>query len=192
MNAAFKIVLLSVFAASSLQAAPVYKSEKEGGVPFYSSKPASGEAKPAELPPIMRGEVKLVKGELVTCSNHGGINCQSGPDKDGSVICYDGFTGASARYRFSCNSPRLEIADVSEPDPKGAFKVSIRNTTSVVAAKPAVLYKPETGPQVKLAGPEEIEAFGMAEFLFNPPGSVKPLKKPDLSVIDITCANCPS
>ena len=188
LAAAFPFFLI----AGSLQASPVYKSEKTGGVPFYSSRPDSSDAKPAELPPIMRGEVKLVKGELVTCSNHGGINCQSGPDKDGSVICYYGFTGAAARYRFSCNSPRLEIAEVTDPDEKGSFIVSVRNTTSVAAAQPAVLYRPEIGPQVKLHGPDQIEAFGLGEFTFVPAGPEKPFKKADLSVLDITCANCPS
>lgn len=186
------LALFFVLMADLVYAAPVYKADSPKGVPLYSSKPSSSEAKPAELPPIMRGEVKLVKGELVTCSNHGGINCQSGPDKDGSVICYDGFTGAAARFRFSCHSPKLELADVTDLDEKGAFKVSVRNTTSVVAAKPAVLYKPEIGPQVKLNGPDQIDAFGLAEFSFSPVGPEKPFKKADLSVLEITCANCPS
>lgn len=32
------------------------------------------------------------------CSYHGGVNCSAGRDWDGSVICYDGWTGSSVSY----------------------------------------------------------------------------------------------
>jgi hypothetical protein len=32
------------------------------------------------------------------CSSHGGVSCASGPDRDGSVICNDGWTDSSVSY----------------------------------------------------------------------------------------------
>lgn len=32
------------------------------------------------------------------CSGHRGVNCDAGPDSDGSVICNDGWTGSSVMY----------------------------------------------------------------------------------------------
>jgi hypothetical protein len=32
------------------------------------------------------------------CSGHGGVNCSTGSDSDGSVICNDGWTGSSVEY----------------------------------------------------------------------------------------------
>ncbi len=32
------------------------------------------------------------------CSGHGGVNCDAGPDSDGSVICNDGWKDSSCSY----------------------------------------------------------------------------------------------
>ena len=32
------------------------------------------------------------------CSHHGVVNCSAGPDRDGSVICNDGWRGSSVDY----------------------------------------------------------------------------------------------
>lgn len=33
------------------------------------------------------------------CSGHGGVNCAAGADKDGSVICYDGWRKSTVSYK---------------------------------------------------------------------------------------------
>lgn len=184
--------ILILAAANVAVASPVYKwTDKEGKV-HYTSTPPSKDAKPAQLPDIMRGEVKLVEQKLVTCDKHGGVNCQAGTDSDGSVICFDGFKGATARFRFTCNSPKLEIADISELGDNGAFTVFIRNAKSVEAQKPVVNVKPAEGKEVTLKGPETIPAFGVAEFQFVPITPDKKLPKPTVADISVSCANCPA
>lgn len=170
----------------------VYKWEDRNGVVHYSSKPVSADAKPAELPKIMRGEAKLASQPLVSCKEHGGINCQAGPDSDGSVICYDNFKEASPRYRFSCNSPKLEITDVSDWDAQGNFKVYVRNANAVAASVPTVLFKPENAPEVKLDGPGEVDPFGLAEFDFKKGDKQLALRgKVTIAQLTLNCANCP-
>jgi len=171
-------------------AGPIYSWKDKNGVKHYTTKAPSKTAKPAKLPTINRGEMKLVKKKLVSCKSHGGIDCQAGADKDGSVVCYDGFKGASARYRFSCSTPKLEISEVSEVSERGEFKVYIRNSKAVKASKPAVFFKPDTGREFKLSGPKEIEPFGIAEFDYEPVEDAKPVTKVTLAQINITCANC--
>jgi len=45
------------------------------------------------------------------CSGHGGVNCAAGSDYDGSVVCYDGWTGSSVLYSSmdSCRSDSTSI-----------------------------------------------------------------------------------
>lgn len=184
------LIALLVAFPSAATAEKVYKWTDVDGNVHYTSTPPSPEAKPAELPPIMRGEVKLAKPNLVSCADHGGIDCQAGPDQDGSVICFDAFTGATARYRFSCNSPKLSITTVSDPDPNGQITIFVRNSKSVEAAKPAVFFKGDESQEIKLDGPEKIDAFGVAEFLISN-DKIGELEKPTIAQLRVTCANCP-
>ncbi len=189
---AFAAITACAFSASAVFADPIYKSTTKDGSVVYSSKPPTKGAKPAELPEIMRGEVKLVEQKLTTCDKHGGVNCPAGPDSDGSVICLDGFKSASARFRFTCNSPKLEISDISDLAPDGTFTVFVRNTKSVAAQKPVVTYKTADGKAVKVQGPESIDGFGVAEFH----ATLKvtedaPPKRLTMADVDLTCANCP-
>ncbi|MCB0353028.1 MAG: DUF4124 domain-containing protein [Bdellovibrionales bacterium] len=184
-------LILGISFAESLLAAPVYTWTDESGVVHYSSTQDSKRAKPAELPEINRGEVLIKKTELVSCADHGGIDCQAGSDQDGSVICYDGFRGATARYRFTCASPKLQITDVSELSQDGSFRVTVRNSRSVEANSPAVLYTPDQGPEVSLSGPEKIGAFEVAEFLFTAKNSDIPKEKVTIAQLNVVCANCP-
>lgn len=178
------------FGLASVSAAPIYTWEDEFGVTHFSSKKEDPRAEKAALPEINRGDVKLVERKLISCGSHGGINCQAGADTDGSVICYDGFRGASARFRLSCNSPKLEIATISDLEIDGRFQVTVRNSKSVAANDPAVLYRPELGKEFKLEGPEEIEAFGIAEFIFVPKDADPPTGPVDLAQLEVLCANC--
>lgn len=192
-----KLLLLAactvgIFSASAVVADTVYKATTKDGTVLYSNKPTTKNAKPAELPKIMRGEVKLVEQKLTTCDKHGGVNCPAGPDSDGSVICLDGFKAASARFRFTCNSPKLEISDISDVAPDGSFTVFVRNTKSVAAQKPVVSYKNPDGKEVKVQGPESIDGFGVAEFHSSlPGGDVVPPKRLTMADLNLSCANCP-
>ena len=169
----------------------VYKWQDEHGAVHYSTKPTSGAAQRADLPPIMRGEMKLGQQKLVSCAEHGGINCQAGADTDGSVICYDGFTGATNRFRFSCASPKLSIADISDLRADGTFAVTIRNAKSVAAAKPRVMFVRADGTEVALKGPEQVEAFGVGEFSLDNKEAGELSVKPNAGQLKVECANCP-
>lgn len=185
------LIGLVAYLPCSAFGAPVYKvTEKDGSI-TYTSKAPSKDAKPAKLPEIMRGEVKLVEQKLLTCDKHGGVNCQAGPDSDGSVICLDGFKNAAARFRFTCNSPKLEITDISETSPQGGFTVFVRNSKSVAAQKPILLYTTRDGKEVKIAGPETIDPFGVAEFQFAPVEGTAAAERPTIADLNLTCANCP-
>lgn len=190
MNSRF-FLLVALFLPSVVLASPVYKVVGKDGKVTYSSKPPGKDAKPAELPEIMRGEVKLVEQKLVSCEKHGGVNCQAGPDSDGSVICLDGFKGASPRFRFTCNSPKLEISDVSEVSPEGNFTVFVRNTKSVAADKPVVVYTSKAGKEFTIKGPDTIDAFGVAEFQFINADKKAVIEKPTLAELNLNCSNCP-
>ena len=180
-------LFISLVAADAI-AAPIYTWKDKDGTVHYSSKPVEKGAKEAKLPPIMRGEVKLTTSQLTTCDKHGGVNCQAGPDGDGSVICFDGFTSASTRFRFTCQTAKLEIADIIQEEESSAFKVLIRNSKSVVAVQPQVVFKPEHGARAALKGPKEIEGYGVGEFVYNGPNSVS---EPGIANLDINCQNCP-
>jgi hypothetical protein len=193
----FLLPLVATVALAELAAAsPVYKWEDDKGVVHYASSPKSKAAKPAELAPIMRGEMKLAQAKITSCDKHGGIDCRAGADSDGSVVCSDGFKGATARYRFSCSTPKLDLADISTPGADGAFSVFVRNSRSVIAKGPTVSVKLGDGKELSLTGPAEVEPYGMAEFQWksdaNAPGTVLALNdKPDAGQITISCANCP-
>lgn len=190
--------ILALLVLTALALAPrvtmgdeVYRWVDEKGVTHYTNKPQGPGIEPAELPRITRGEVKLTSGKpLFTCKNHGDVNCDAGADVDGSVICHDGFKDAAARFRFTCNSPKLEVADISQPDPSGAFSVFVRNSKPVSAANPEVFFR---GPydDIKLEGPESIEAFGVGEFLYHPQDGAATYLRVDKNHIRIACANCP-
>lgn len=187
------LILFSVLCANSALAAPIYKWKDKNGVVHYSSKPGSAQAKPAELPKIMRVKMDPPRTDLSSCKSHGGINCRLGPDKDGSVICYDGFVDASTRFLFSCSSPKLEIADVSQPDKEGNFTVFVRNTTSVEAKGAEVFYISRLlESKTKLDGPSLIDSFGVAEFYFQPEALRKEQRPKSVvtSELKLTCENC--
>lgn len=185
------LIIAVLWFAQSVLAERVYKWTDENGAVHYSNKAGSPEAKVAKLPEITRGDYKVVPPKIPTCQNHGGIDCEAGPDSDGSVICQDGFTEALTRFAFNCKSPKLGIADVTDINPEGGFSVFVRNTKSVAALNPALFLKLESGPEIKLAGPEQIEPYGIGEFLFTPKDDQVVTTKPTIANLQLTCANCP-
>ncbi|MEZ4754953.1 MAG: DUF4124 domain-containing protein [Bdellovibrionota bacterium] len=167
----------------------VYKWIDEHGVAHYTSTPPTADAKPAELPEISRGDVEISKKLLKTCKKHGGIDCDAGADADGSVICYDGFKDAAARYTMSCSSPKLEVSDVSEIQNDGSFSVFIRNSRSVAAEGMKVYFKPDN-EEYKLLGPDRVDAFGVAEYFWKDDPGIPLLDQPKSNQIRIACDNC--
>ncbi len=175
---------------SSTTQSGIYKWKDENGVVHFTTEKPFKEAKPADLPELMHGEVKIVKQVRTSCKNHGGIDCQAGPDTDGSAICRDGFRKADTRYRLSCNSPKLSISHVTDLTPNGLFSVIVRNEKSVMAHKPVVYYRPGNGKEFQLRGPDKIEPFGLAEFFFEPKDVDAPVVKATLAELDLKCSNC--
>ena len=185
------IVAVACFlGASRAEADNVYRWLDKDGMAHYSSRPPTKDAKPADLPPLLREGAKLVKEVLLSCDKHGGIKCQAGADKDGSIICYDGFADASARYRFTCNSPKLQISEISELAPDGQFTVTVRNIKSVEAQKPNVVLNLPDGEKVTLDGPTRIEPFGNGDFVYKPSSKTILSAKAKIEQIQVNCFNC--
>lgn len=187
---AFSLVGALILASAPVHAENIYKwVDPNGGVHFSSKKPFEG-ATPASLPEITRGDFQSAMKKGFTCDKHGGIACQSGADKDGSVICVDGFKDASARFTFQCSSPKLIVSDISELSPNGEFKVFVRNSRSVNAKAPKVEFHLPDDKVVALKGPTEIEAYGMGEFTYASQPDIKLTSKPKEAQLILNCANC--
>ncbi len=177
----------------------IYKWTDKQGKVHYSTKPVNKNAKIADLPEITRGEVKIPASLLDSCKNHGGIDCQSGADSDGSVKCSDGFTDSAQRYAFSCSTARLEVSSISEVNRGGGFTVNIRNSKSVAAENPKVVFKFEGNKDYELSGPLKIAPFEVGEFLFDPDthlsekDRIEVVKriKPTQDKFELACSNCP-
>ena len=169
----------------------VYRWEGPDGVIHYSTTPQDSSARPAELPRITRGRLSLQAKAQDTCQNHGDINCQAGADVDGSVICTDGYLDAATRYRFYCNSPKLQIADIGEMQPNGDFSILVRNSKSVAAQKPELILRlNQMTAGVVLKGPDKIDPFAEEEFMYRASEFGALAKKLEPSQITIACNNC--
>jgi len=181
----------SIFAIqTTTYADEIYKWVAPDGVVHYSSKKEEPKAKLADLPIISKGDFKVGAVTGVTCDKHGGINCEVGADIDGSVICFDGHTEASARYTFHCSSPKLRISDISDPDQRGKVSVYVRNEKSIPAKDPSVVYTNTEGGRIKLKGPKELPPFEMAEFTMHSAVLAKLGQKPEYSQFEVSCKNC--
>lgn len=189
----FFTIMLAAFGVANPRysyAAPVYKSEDKDGRIVYSSKPPTKDAKPAQLPEIMRGDLLINKITRKTCTSRGGVNCEAGADSDGSVICFDGSNDSDERFSFTCTTPKLEITEITEITPEGRFSVFIRNNKGVKAKAPVVSYKLPNGSAVELRGPAEIAPFELGEFAVATPDPTLADKQPTATQIEITCSNC--
>ncbi len=188
-----KIIIASILfllVHTSLWADSVYKHTDSSGKIVYTSKPKGAGDKPANLPPIVRGEAKAVTQGLQSCKVHGGINCEAGPDVDGSVICVDGYKESATRFKFSCTTPKLEISEISDSDRSGAFKVFVRNTSSVSADGVMVEYKPDLGAKLILKGAVKIGGYESGEYILNTPEDMKVPLSLDRTKLRVFCTNC--
>lgn len=175
----------------TLKADEVYRWEGDDGVVHYSTTPPDNASRPADLPRITRGRLGLQAKAQESCDNHGGVNCQSGADVDGSVICTDGYLDATTRYRFYCNSPKLEVADIGERKANGDFSILVRNSKSVAAQKPELILRlNQMTAGIILTGPEKIDPFEVGEFIYKTSEYGELAKKLEPSQITIACINC--
>lgn len=179
------IAIASLFTTEYVAAQELFKWIDESGRVHFSTEAPHANAKPAELPDITK--VKMDPPEILkeNCDKHGGIDCDAGPDGDGSVICYDGYQNAAVRYRFTCLTARLSVTDVSFE--RGLVNVFVRNEKPVKANRVKVRFYRDLESH-DLVGPEFIEAHGLGEFKLQLDDAQKPPKKGEVSV---DCRNCP-
>lgn len=126
------------------------------------------------------------------CLQHGGINCSGGADKDGSVVCADGFRDARALFRYECPLPHLELLSITQKDGAPSALLVIRNSRSVDAISPAAKIRSKTGPAIPLQGPGRVEGGGIGVFEVTVPKGVLPGGSQKLlrNHLWITCGNC--
>lgn len=168
----------------ALFAQDLYEWKDESGRTHFSTTPPHQGAAPANLPEIARVKATTAADLPQSCRRHGGIDCLSGPDKDGSVICADGFAGAITRYRFSCLTAKLSITEII--DEGELSRVFVRNLKPVKASK--VKVKVLKGfSRERIEGPASIEGHGMAEFTVPTALLGRAPKKGEFS---IDCRNC--
>jgi hypothetical protein len=183
-------IILSTVAFTTNLKAQVYGWEDEKGVKNYSSKPPYKGAKPADLPPIMWEKNMPDSSASVrigtVCANHGGTDCQSGADEDGSVICVDGFTESNEQFEANCTGTKLELSEVEDTTKKGAQHVWIRNTGDI-PAKNVVITGKNKDTKVTATGPETIPPLEVGEYVFK---SLDPETKIVKNEISINCSNC--
>jgi len=190
MKHAVLVLLALIISTRIVSAEEIYKWIDEAGITHYSTSKSDQKARLAELPKFNKGEYKVSSTQSFTCDQHGGINCQAGEDADGSVICFDGFTEAAARFKFHCSSPKLTLSDISVPDEKGRFSIFVRNDRSVTARLPKVIFINIDGSKVPMKGPTEIKEFQMAEFTVISGFVARTHGKPKESQFSISCENC--
>lgn len=187
--------ILFAFPPLSYGQTKIYKWTDKDGIVHYSSKKPEGieSAKPAKLPKITKADIKVPLIAGTSCKHHGGIDCEAGADKDGSIICRDGFRDSLARFQFMCSSPKLILDNISKLDGKGSFSVTVRNKRGIKAEGVNVYYVYKDN-KILLKGPKEISSFGAAQFNFMPESAKNPYlnlkRKPDKGDIKITCLNC--
>lgn len=170
----------------------VYEWTDPRGVRHFSTEKRGDQFKKADLPPLHREKGSKVSAKtggvagkaLAGCHDHGGINCQAGPDGDGSVICVDGFKDAAAPFRFFCFMPKLAVSEVMPGKDAGTFKVLVRNESGVAATKP-IIFLPSSFGLPSITGPDSIAPREVGEFLVSGIASV-----PSSGDISITCQNC--
>lgn len=193
------LALLAVFHPAAM-AEDIYKwTDSDGNIHYSNKSEKNKNAEVASLPEISKGEVKLPQNLLDSCSNHAGVNCQAGADSDGSVICNDGFTDSAQRFAFLCSTAKLEVSSISKVDNGGGFVVNVRNSKSVAAENPSVTYKFDSHNEFKLNGPDKIQPFEVAEFIFDPDSNLSEKNrlsdagkvKPSKSNLHLSCTNCP-
>ena len=161
----------------------IYMENQQGKLVF-TDRPQTKTAAKTELPKIGKWNVKELKVRP-TCDGHGGMDCSKGADKDGSVICRDGFTGAENPFAFNCTVAELEIVKI-DPKPNAGFTVTVRNRNGVEAKSISVTYQKDAESRLEiLSGPTLIAPFEIGQYEFSTND-----KAPKESELKLSCANC--
>ncbi len=169
-------VVLSLGGATldSVTAQPIYTGTSVTGSVVYSSRPQQGAHAKKALPEIMRTGRPAVKVKrALHCGEHGGLNCEAGPDADGSVICRDGYRATTAMYRWSCPLAKLVIVSLDQPEDSLTASVVVRNKGRLTAKNPKIFIKSLKNRQLDVKGPETLGVQGIAEYeIYIPPQSL--------------------
>ena len=177
----------------------VYKwTDKNGKVHFSTTKPKKNNAAPANLPQIkkvdMDQQIKRIKETTPrNCSARGGVDCESGPDKDGSVICLDGFKDSVLPFESKCGQAKLQVDSAKFSEDFSYLEVIIRNLSPVSAEGIQVLGRLKAKPRRRGVGPLKVEAYSVGEYKIPLETSVQRIA-PSLRVYSykIRCDNCSS
>lgn len=215
------LVFLSML-ISPAAAENIYQLENNEGIVTYSNKPSSANDKPIDLPNITKeksdARLKEIQAKAPgTCASHGGVDCTKGADEeDGSVICQDGNKDAVLPYRFECLSASIEsdvliklfgeeetyrLVELNRDSQllkklaKGKVEkitLSIRNLSEIDAQGIDVKVVLDEKRSFSAQGPENIAAFGLADFTLNPEALDAVLGINDLASLraDVECTNC--
>lgn len=207
-------ILFSIFLSISIaDSEPINTWVDENGVRHFSSDakqkmPPTIPLKPpveAKLPSIDKYDIEsriqnLKETSRKTCLNNGGINCEAGPDKDGTVICADGSRDSEELFESACKEVRL-ISTLIVPEGRSnkmqmnvPIKVDIRNESSMAAKNvsirisyPASLTSEER-VHLNLEGPKEIPEFGIAQYTYT--GKLIDNRIAKRGNVNISCDNC--
>ncbi len=80
------------------------------------------------------------------CSGHSGVDCSAGRDRDGSVICYDGWRNSSVHY-----SSMVKCSGYDEPEPVTTQVPESVRPVSAPIIKPIVKTVSEEPKTVQIA-----------------------------------------
>ena len=174
--------------------APVYKTTDSKGHTVYSNSPGGKAAQPHSLPAIMKGSFRAPSSAKVSkgCTDHGGVDCASGPDVDGSIRCKDGERTSGLLFRYVCPVAKLEVVEVVQAHGSSTASLVIRNVRSVTATKLVLKIRGKSSSALTLKGPPTLEEGAMGVYEVYIPKGVLPGGSQEVSrnQLLITCANC--
>ncbi len=153
--------------------AKIYKWTDQNGKVHFSTTPSSKKAKTAPLPEIKKENYEKKIGKIKSntpknCSTHNGIDCEAGPDSDGSVICNDGYRNAVLPFRFKCLEAKLKVASLEVEQKQ--INLTLRNNSPVAAKAVRIsisnnkFRRKQRKGLFQAEGPREVEPWSVAEY----------------------------
>ncbi len=200
----------------SLADSEIYSWVDSSGVKHYSTKSKKKSDTPIKLPFLVKENISLKIKKIrekakKTCEPHGGIDCSLKKDKDGSVICEDGFRDSLEPFIFHCLETKLKPNSITLIDKKNKQRTfafsntkdlknikeikkiifSIRNISSIKAYDVNIGIRQNRNKTINIKGSKDIEGYGLKDYSLN---LDEKLRQKDLGKIiknlRITCANC--
>jgi len=174
----------------------IYKWVDEDGKVHFSTKPLGSKAKPANLPEIAKEsyQAKINQLKSITpdnCSAHHGVNCEAGPDSDGSVVCNDGYRNAVLQFKSKCLEAKFKVASIEVEKEK--VLLTLRNNSPATAQGVKIsisnnkFRRDQRLGMYQAEGPSEVEPWSVAEYTMPLP----PLPDFGNSIsYRIRCKNC--